>query len=62
MLCLNSTNKSDGKFANYPTYLAQKTLVIPIINIPQVQPSLTVDVLADPEDKYNEDRIGLILK
>jgi hypothetical protein len=47
---------------NYPTYLAQKTLVIPIINIPQVQPGLTVDILADPEDKYNEDRIGLILK
>lgn len=47
---------------NYPTYFAQKTLVIPIINLPQVQPGLTVEVLADPEDKYNEDRIGLILK
>ncbi len=47
---------------NYPNYFAQKTVVIPIINIPQVQPGSIVDILADPEDKYNEDRIGLILK
>ena len=47
---------------NYPNYFAQKTLVIPMINISQVQPDLIVNVLADPEDKYNEDRIGVILK
>ena len=47
---------------NYPTYFAQKTLVIPIINISQVQPDCIVSVLADPTDSYNEDRIGIILK
>ena len=47
---------------NYPTYFAKKTVVIPIINIPQIQPGLTVEVLADPDDRHNEDRIGLIMK
>jgi hypothetical protein len=47
---------------NYPKYVAQKTLMLSVVHLPRVQPGSTVDILADPEDKYNEDRIGLILE
>jgi hypothetical protein len=47
---------------NYPPYFAQKTLALSVVYLPRVQPGATVDILADPEDKYNEDRIGLILE
>jgi hypothetical protein len=46
---------------NYPTYQAKKTLDLSIVDLPRVQPGSIVNILADPEDKSNEDRIGLIL-
>lgn len=47
---------------NYPIYQAHKTVEIPIINLPQVQPDCIISVLADPEQTQNENRIGIILK
>lgn len=47
---------------SYPTYQMHKTLVIPHINLPQVQPDSIINVLADPDDAYHEDRIGIVLK
>ena len=47
---------------DYPTYQAEKTVTIPLINLPQVQPGSTVSVYADPTQPTNQKRIGLVLK
>ncbi len=47
---------------NYPTYQAEKTLALSIIYLPRVQTGAIVNVLADPDDKYNENRIGLVFE
>jgi hypothetical protein len=47
---------------NYPVYQAEKTLVLSIIYLPRVQPGAIVNILADPEQPSNENRIGLVLE
>jgi hypothetical protein len=47
---------------NYPPYFAQKTLTLSMIHLPRVQPGSIVNVLADPNEPHNENRIGLILE
>ena len=46
---------------NYPTYQVETTKDIPVIHAPRVQPGLTIDVLVDPDQPDNEDRIALLL-
>jgi hypothetical protein len=46
----------------YPTYRAQKTVTLPLINLSQVQPDSIIQVLVDPQQPQNEKRIGLLLK
>jgi hypothetical protein len=47
---------------NYQPYQAQKTVTLPLIYLPQVQTDSTINILADPEQPYNEKRIALLLK
>jgi hypothetical protein len=46
----------------YPPYQVTKTMTVPMIKLPQVQPGLVVAVLADPADPTNPDKVGLLLK
>jgi hypothetical protein len=46
----------------YPPYQAEKTIVVPLIRLPQVQVGSTVQVLADPSEPDNPDKVGLLLK
>ncbi|MEK7724668.1 MAG: hypothetical protein AAB336_09995 [Acidobacteriota bacterium] len=47
---------------NYPTYQAEKTLDLSIVYLPRVQPGSIVNILADPNEPNNENRIGLVLE
>ena len=47
---------------NYQPYQAHKTVAIPVIYLPQVQTGSTINILADPEQLYDEKRIALLLK
>jgi hypothetical protein len=47
---------------NYQPYKAQKTVTVPLIYLPQVQTGSTINVLADPEQMFDEKRIALLLK
>jgi hypothetical protein len=47
---------------NYQPYRARKTVTIPLIYMSQVQTGSTVQVLADPDQPNNENRIALLLK
>ncbi len=43
-------------------YQVEKTMVVPLINLPQVQPGQQVAVLADPSEPQNPDKVGLLLR
>lgn len=45
----------------YPPYQVQKTITIPMIKISQVQVGATVNVMADPTQPGNPDKVGLLL-
>ncbi|MEW5870959.1 MAG: hypothetical protein AB1894_16920 [Chloroflexota bacterium] len=45
----------------YPVYQVQKSMVIPMIKISQVQVGSTVGVMADPTQPANPDKLGLLL-
>jgi hypothetical protein len=47
---------------NYPTYQVETTKSIPVIHAPRIQPGLIIDVLVDPEQPNNEERIKLLLE
>ncbi|MDQ1522265.1 MAG: hypothetical protein QOE47_189 [Pyrinomonadaceae bacterium] len=47
---------------NYPPYQARKTVTLPLIYMSQVQTGSTIQILADPEQPYEEKRIALLLK
>jgi hypothetical protein len=46
----------------YPPYQVEKVMVVPLIRLPQVQVGSTVQVLADPNEPFNLDKVGLLLK
>jgi hypothetical protein len=46
----------------YPPYKVQKTMVVPLIRLAQVQVGSTVPVLADPTQPDNPDKLGLLLR
>lgn len=46
----------------YPPYKVEKTLVVPMIRLPQVQVGSTIQVLADPGEPNNPDKIELLLR
>ena len=46
----------------YPPYQIEKTMIIPLIRLSQVQVESTVKVLADPSKPDNSDRVELLLK
>lgn len=46
----------------YPPYQVNKTMVLPLIRMSQVQVGSTVQVLADPNEPDNPDKVGLLLK
>ncbi len=52
----------DVRIPGYPAYQVQKTMIVPMIRLPQVQPDSTVQILADPEQPDNPDRLALLLK
>lgn len=43
-------------------YRIEKTETIPMTRLPQVQPGQTIEVLVDPNDRQNPDRVILMLK
>lgn len=45
----------------YPPYQVQKTVTIPMIKISQVQVGANVNVMADPAQPGNPDKVGLLL-
>ena len=45
----------------YPAYQVQKTITLPMIKIAQVQVGSTVNVMADPAQPQNPDKLGLLL-
>jgi len=47
---------------NYPTYQVEVTKSIPVIHAPRLQPNLTIDVLVDPDQPQNEERVELLLE
>ncbi len=50
------------RIPNYPPYQVRKTVTIPVIRVPQVQPGSVVSVMADPTQPHNPDMVGLLLK
>lgn len=47
---------------NYQPYQARKTVTLPLIYLSQVQTGSTINILADPDQPYEEKRIALLLK
>ncbi|HEX8635207.1 MAG TPA: hypothetical protein VF703_13755 [Pyrinomonadaceae bacterium] len=47
---------------NYQPYQARKTVTLPLIYLSQVQTGSTIQILADPEQPNDENRIALLLK
>jgi len=45
-----------------PPYKVTKTMVVPIIRLPQVQVGEVVGVMVDMSDPTNPDKVGLLLK
>ena len=45
-----------------PPYKVTKTMVVPLIRLPQVQVGETVGVMVDMTDPTNPDKVGLLLK
>jgi hypothetical protein len=43
-------------------YQVQKTVTIEMIRLPQVQPGSVVQVLVDPSQPNNPDKVGLLLR
>ena len=43
-------------------YQLEKTMVLPIIRMSQVQPGATVHVMVDPNDSQNPNKVGLLLQ
>lgn len=50
------------RIEGHAPYQVAKTMVVPLIRLPQVQVGSTVQVLADPSEAGNPDKIGLLLK
>lgn len=50
------------RIEGYSPYQVEKTIVVPMIRLPQVQVGSTVEVLADPSEPDNPDKIGVSLK
>lgn len=49
-------------FDNQSPYQISKTETIPLVRLPQVQVGETIDVLIDPDDFQNPDKVFLMLK
>lgn len=45
-----------------PPYQVTKTMVVPLIRLPQIQVGETVGVMVDMADPTNPDKVGLLLK
>lgn len=45
-----------------PPYTVTKTMVVPLVRLPQVQVGETVGVMVDMTDPTNPDKVGLLLK
>ena len=52
----------DVHIEGYPPYQVAKVIVVPLIRLSQVQVGSTVQVLADPNEPGNPDKLGLLLK
>jgi hypothetical protein len=50
------------RIPGYSEYQVTKTLTIPMIRLPQIQPGSIVGVMADPMQPQNPDMVGLLLK
>lgn len=50
------------RLEGYDPYQLRKSMVVPLIRLPQVQPGQMVQVLVDPTDRENPNRVGLLLK
>jgi len=50
------------RIPGYPPYKVSKTMTISMIRMSQVQVGSVVDVLADPTQPMNPDKVGLLLK
>ncbi len=48
--------------AGYPPYQVEKTMIVPLVRLSQLQVGSTVQVLADPSQPGNANRVGLLLK
>lgn len=46
----------------YAPYQIWKTVTVPMIRLPQVQPGAVVAVMADPAEPQNADKLGLLLQ
>lgn len=46
----------------YAPYQIWKTVTVPMIRLPQVQPGNTIAIMADPAQPQNADRLGLLLR
>lgn len=46
----------------YAPYQIWKTVTVPMIRLPQVQPGAVVAVMADPTEPQNADKLGLLLQ
>ena len=50
------------RIPGYPPYRIQKTMTVPMIRLSQVQVGNVVQVIADPTEPQNPDKIGLLLR
>jgi hypothetical protein len=50
------------RIPNYAPYQIAKTVTIPLINLSQVQPGAVVQVVADPNDPGNPNKLGVLLR
>ncbi len=48
--------------SGYPAYQVEKTMVVPLVRLSQLQVGSTVQVLADPSQPGNANKVGLLLK
>ena len=46
----------------YPPYRVQKTVVVPLVRLAQVQVGSIVQVLADPTQPKNPNKLGILLR
>ncbi|HUF05434.1 MAG TPA: hypothetical protein VMM38_14830 [Aridibacter sp.] len=45
-----------------PAYQIRKTETVPITRLPQIQPGQSIEVLVDPNERENPDRVMIMLK